>query len=1198
MSERALLALQSWRRFATTYTVTINGQHKTWAEYVSGSGYVDEERLLQPTVFPAFAKAFWGWDLQLNLAPEESGNEGKPDFTPADSVTHPFVFETKGTAEGTELEGHGEQVRRYLTDGYPRIKKVVLTSLVGVRVFDRDERGVVRERYEVNLRGLLIGPDSVVASTAPAERLANLLDDFRRQELTAADKLRRVRESPPWNPAVDVTGSEPILARLNRIVVVLTDSVADQVKSGSLARPAVTNAAERHAVLGELRLLVSRLGATASEATITDFLAADESTDMGKALRQYCSHVAYYAATRLMLVRVWEDLGLLEPMLYDGGFNRQMTRFDDVIEDVVGHSFNRARTRYRSLFEHQNNYTWYSPNETTYAEVIYELANTYLGAIRSDVLGRVYEKMLERIDRKLLGVYYTPRDIIGLIWDLIGFSAVADQAEAAGREPRVLDIATGSGGFLVEAASRLRDRVISQRAAGAEIDMQDWLDSVTEGLNGVEYQRFSAYLAELNLLVQMGQVLAADPALKIPSLGILAADTLSLHEPDVLFEEGDEPELPYRILADSEERRERASRIKAAASSDFLMDVACGNPPYIGEKLAAPLMASTRRDYPYWESYVGQHMDYLYWFLILGVSKLREGGRFGFITTEYWLRAEGAKPLRRYLAERCHIDRVVVFRDLRLFPDALGQHSMIVTGTCVVRHDNASAGDRPALLDHKPLVSIYEGGSDVADRRARVLTAIRNGRNAAQVRTFTAQRSPNALKQDSWGDLLLTRVELRQRARLVTSRQVTLKVSKGVETTVNGMSPKTEGLLPADSLAAAGGTGARAGIQLLTAAEVRRLGPLNEHEKAAVRAVANTKDVYPYAVVLPADPTSVVYLAKPDSLAASLSDEQVVGGTPFPPGMPALQRHLTRFRPILEHKTVDRGERRPWWALHRPRADVVGDATGDGTGWARYCLTTRWGGGGRLIVGLAPAFSSPASGLHVLRAVDDNVPAAYLSALYNSTLYQEIAASLPPGQLRQQDLQRIGLPHLADGTAQMAEIASSLADTVVRLVRVHGPRFPLLPDALRTDASLTDTVDDTWVPQEGPTNTWGRLAGLNWVTELTAHRAGTTALGKVSTSLDALGLRVTVDVRGTNRPAFTVRLVDLDAETAADALACRLRAVAARGGKVKDIPDVLLPVDPYRLVLDAGMDRQALRHEVQGYQGFRDAVDTLLAEAL
>src|SRR5262249_48760863 len=144
---------------------------------------------------------------------------------------------------------------------------------------------------------------------------------------------------------------------------------------------------------------------------------------------------------------------------------------------------------------------------------------------------------------------------------------------------------------------------------------------------------------------------------------------------------------PNYLLADNEHRRQRAARLKAAAESGFLMDVACGNPPYVGEKLAAPLLRQARSRYPYWEQFVCPHMDYLYWFLILGTSKLRQGGRFGFITTEYWLRAAGAAPLRRYLAERCHIERIILFRDFRLFADAPGQHSMIVVGTRVVPPD-------------------------------------------------------------------------------------------------------------------------------------------------------------------------------------------------------------------------------------------------------------------------------------------------------------------------------------------------------------------------------------------------------------------------------------------------------------------------------------------------------------------------------
>src|SRR5437763_534408 len=109
-------------------------------------------------------------------------------------------------------------------------------------------------------------------------------------------------------------------------------------------------------------------------------------------------HVAYYTATRLLVVRTWEDLGLLEPMLYDGGFDRQMDRFDDAIGEVVENAFRQARHVYRSLFRHSNNYSWFSPSPDVYADAVYELGFTYFGQIDSDVLGQVYERLLARID--------------------------------------------------------------------------------------------------------------------------------------------------------------------------------------------------------------------------------------------------------------------------------------------------------------------------------------------------------------------------------------------------------------------------------------------------------------------------------------------------------------------------------------------------------------------------------------------------------------------------------------------------------------------------------------------------------------------------------------------------------------------------------------------------------------------------------
>jgi hypothetical protein len=105
-SEYRLDALRRWRAFASRTQVTWAGRRRSWAEHIKDTGYVDEERLVQPVVFPAFARELLGYDPGTDLAAEEPNTEGTPDFTPADTVTHPFVFETKGSSKGTEITGY------------------------------------------------------------------------------------------------------------------------------------------------------------------------------------------------------------------------------------------------------------------------------------------------------------------------------------------------------------------------------------------------------------------------------------------------------------------------------------------------------------------------------------------------------------------------------------------------------------------------------------------------------------------------------------------------------------------------------------------------------------------------------------------------------------------------------------------------------------------------------------------------------------------------------------------------------------------------------------------------------------------------------------------------------------------------------------------------------------------------------------
>lgn len=1196
MSARALEAVQRWRKFADTCKIHYAGSTVTWREYSAGRGYVDEERLIQPTVFPAFARDLLGWEVNTNLAPEESGREGKPDFTPADSVTHPFVFETKNTKKGVELTGDEGQVARYLKDGSPRIRQVVLTNLVGLKVFELDEGGSLREVYRVDLRALLSGNEQLVALDAGAERLADFFEFFKRRDLTIKEKIQQVRDAPPWNPKVEVTSSDWIRGRLDRVVRTLTTDVLTRLQDGSLDDPNVVDGPRQERVLDELRLLEGRISGEESVTTLAGFMAASDNSVAGKARRQYAAHVAYFATTRLMLVRTWEDLGLLEPMLYDGGFNNEMVRFDEVVRDVVDWSFTKAKTTYQSLFNHENNYTWFVPSDDNYADVIYELANTYLGNINSDVLGEVYERMLERIDRKLLGVYYTPRDVIALIWDLIDLKTVAQDALAEDRVPRILDIATGSGGFLVEAAVRLRQDMLSRQQKGSDLGTQTWINQVADSLTGVEYARFSAYLAELNLLVQMGHAVATVTRARIPSMGIINTDTLSLHDPDTLYGHRDVID-PLSLLQDSDERVARADRIRNSSTNGFLMDVACGNPPYIGEKSASPIMQRTRRDFPYWEQFVGPHMDYLYWFLILGVSKLREGGRFGFITTEYWLRAAGAKPLRAYLAQNCSIDRIVLFRDFRLFPDAPGQHSMIVTGTRLTSPDGSPTleGSGSTIRNMRPRVSVYDGTSVPSSNRRAVLEALRDGASRQGVKSFVASMSPQDLGAGSWADVVLTRDQLGRLNRLRSAAQAGLKVSKGVETTLNKLDHESEKLLTVGDLADLGGPGFRAGIQLLTSDEVQALGTLNQLEQDTLRTVINTKDVYPYAAI--PDPTagSVVYLSKLASYASSMTDDHVIESTPFPAGMPTLEARMSKFRTLLLRKTKDRNERRPWWTLHRARADVLGDPIDPAAERANFALTTRWGGGGRLVVGVPPQGVSPASGLHILKPTSSDIPATYLAALFNSRVFQEITDTLPPGQLRQADLESLGLPLIQDQIEFISESGAELARSVTRMIETHSPLFPGLPTSLREDMALDAVPVGSWVPPAFPAAASGPLNSVGWVSSLTMDRAGSTRISDARIADDLFGIQVHVFSSSQDSPVATLSLTEQASLELAETVVALIRGVGLQQGTLSDLASTRVLVNGADLVETYRGAREALMAEVQKYRLLREGVDAVFA---
>lgn len=94
-------------------------------------------------------------------------------------------------------------------------------------------------------------------------------------------------------------------------------------------------------------------------------------------------------------------------------------------------------------------------------------------------------------------------------------------------------------------------------------------------------------------------------------------------------------------------------------------DCVIGNPPYVRQELLTDFKEYFQRKY---KVYHGAADLYSYFFE-RGVALLREGGLFGIIVANKWMRANYGEPLRKWLKEQ-DIKQIIDFGDLTVFESA------------------------------------------------------------------------------------------------------------------------------------------------------------------------------------------------------------------------------------------------------------------------------------------------------------------------------------------------------------------------------------------------------------------------------------------------------------------------------------------------------------------------------------------------
>jgi N-6 DNA Methylase/Eco57I restriction-modification methylase len=660
---------------AGRYRELNGGRHL--GEYLARARGRDDEELLTEPILAAVVERVLGFPPDAYFP--QLGRSGlKPDFTPIDLVAHRFVLDAKSSLQ--DLGGHERQIRAYIDQR--DLDYGVLFNLRELRVYRRGARGHdVQLSFDVGrlwqvAHGEALDIDEV-------QRFVRFSDLLGHRAMGLEEKIRRVAEAEPWRERAGAGEQlqidlEFLVSQLRSLSRLLSEDAAAQHER--LLADIELNPDHERRLLYELETLAReiepRVDVTALPATVSGYRDADGIAR--RAWSQYLMRVSQLTLTRILLYRSWEDAGFVEDCLYDGGFEQVYERLDRNLRRVLDEAFQRGRSRYRWLFGEDNNYDWFRPRDEALADVLYALVPVPLARLGADVLGGLYESYVDELDRDRLGQFYTPRAVVRFMLDRAGFAGPEGIFRMEGDERwerTIFDFATGSGGFLVEAARRVIDD--GGLDLGDKRDLNEGLRAIVRGFHGCEISPFPYYLTEVNLLLQvsrlLGRLRAAGEEAGGFTLGVVHTDSLGARQgPDESFSGLDPAQRADAALLASNERygivpldaakQPRFAQIRA----DEAFDLVIGNPPYVSET-GNKVLFDRLRALPGWRDEYRGKGDYFYYFLLLATEKVAPGGRICIITPASWMNAGNADRLRERIASSLRLDELYLFGSMRLF---------------------------------------------------------------------------------------------------------------------------------------------------------------------------------------------------------------------------------------------------------------------------------------------------------------------------------------------------------------------------------------------------------------------------------------------------------------------------------------------------------------------------------------------------
>ncbi len=258
-----------------------------------------------------------------------------------------------------------------------------------------------------------------------------------------------------------------------------------------------------------------------------------------------------------------------------------------------------------------------------------------------DVIGRYFEDYVRLIERDgKTGQYYTPEKVANY---MVGLLRIEDDTKL--QEKRFIDIACGSGIFIINAAAKLVKELKSRGIEEVKI-----INILQNNLFGIDINPLSVLMTKVNLFIFLTNEIGAEQLINIERINF------NIYESNSIF-------LQPLCETNTVDRIKNKSK-EYSSGFDYIL----GNPPYVeAKKLSGELKNICRNSFP---SFSKGAFDLYIPFIAECYNILANGGKVCLILPNKFTVANYAFSLRRFLIEHTHIEFIIDLSEMRVFEKA------------------------------------------------------------------------------------------------------------------------------------------------------------------------------------------------------------------------------------------------------------------------------------------------------------------------------------------------------------------------------------------------------------------------------------------------------------------------------------------------------------------------------------------------